>query len=105
MAGRPFKVGRFAHSLRVRLMREHLGVDVDAMYEEDLLASHPVKPEHEIRPWDPDQQQEHGREEGVTHIGKRQHRTAMKALVHDVVDAAEQGMSDSVKWGEKHAYR
>ena len=39
MAGKPFKVGRFAHTLRVRLMREHLGVDVDAMYEEDLMAS------------------------------------------------------------------
>lgn len=36
MAGRPFKVGRFAHTLRVRLMREHLGVDVDGMYEEDV---------------------------------------------------------------------
>ena len=29
MAGRPYKVGRFAHTLRVRLMREHLGVDTD----------------------------------------------------------------------------
>ena len=38
MAGRPFKVGRFAHTLRVRLMREHLGVDVDSLYEEDLMA-------------------------------------------------------------------
>jgi phospholipase D1/2 len=36
MAGKPFKVGRFAHTLRVRLMREHLGVDVDALYEEDI---------------------------------------------------------------------
>ncbi|TFK73598.1 phospholipase D [Pluteus cervinus] len=36
MAGKPFKVGRFAHTLRVRLMREHLGVDVDAMEEETM---------------------------------------------------------------------
>ena len=36
MAGEPFKVGRFAHTLRVRLMREHLGVDVDALYDEDI---------------------------------------------------------------------
>jgi len=35
MGGEPFKVGRFAHTLRVRLMREHLGVDVDALYDED----------------------------------------------------------------------
>jgi phospholipase D1/2 len=31
MAGRPFKVGRFAHTLRVRLMQEHLGIDVDSL--------------------------------------------------------------------------
>lgn len=37
MAGKPFKAGRFAHTLRVRLMREHLGVDVDALFEEDLI--------------------------------------------------------------------
>jgi len=36
MGGEPFKVGRFAHTLRVRLMREHLGVDVDALYDEDI---------------------------------------------------------------------
>ncbi|KAG5366147.1 Phospholipase D1 [Yarrowia sp. B02] len=29
MAGRPYKVGHFAHTLRLQLMREHLGVDVD----------------------------------------------------------------------------
>ena len=36
MGGKPFKVGRFAHLLRVRLMREHLGIDVDALDEEEL---------------------------------------------------------------------
>ncbi|MCO5599755.1 hypothetical protein L7F22_053862 [Adiantum nelumboides] len=30
MAGKSYKVGRFAHTLRIRLMREHLGYDVDA---------------------------------------------------------------------------
>lgn len=40
MAGRPFEVTRFAHSLRVRLMREHLGLDVDAiMMEEQMEAA------------------------------------------------------------------
>lgn len=29
MAGKPWKAAKFAHSLRVRLMREHLGVDID----------------------------------------------------------------------------
>jgi len=57
MAGKPFKVGRFAHSLRVRLMREHLGVDVDSMYEEDLMAAKAQKPEYDQQPWDPDQEE------------------------------------------------
>lgn len=35
MAGEPYKVGKFPHTLRVRLMREHLGVDVDAIFEEE----------------------------------------------------------------------
>jgi len=35
MAGEPYKVGRFPHSLRMRLMREHLGVDVDGVMDEE----------------------------------------------------------------------
>ncbi|KAI0474278.1 phospholipase D [Xylaria cf. heliscus] len=35
MGGEPYRVGRFAHTLRMRLMREHLGLDVDAITEED----------------------------------------------------------------------
>jgi phospholipase D1/2 len=34
MNGEPYRVGRFAHTLRVRLMREHLGLDVDKIMEE-----------------------------------------------------------------------
>ncbi|KAE8233696.1 hypothetical protein CF326_g1260 [Tilletia indica] len=36
MAGQPFKVGPFAHSLRLRLMREHMGLDVDELEEREL---------------------------------------------------------------------
>ncbi|KAH8709114.1 Phospholipase D1 [Beauveria bassiana] len=35
MGGKPYQVGRFAHTLRMRLMREHLGLDVDAIQEEE----------------------------------------------------------------------
>ena len=38
MAGRPYRVGRFAHTLRLRLMREHLGLDVDEILEEEKQA-------------------------------------------------------------------
>jgi len=79
MGGEPFKVGRFAHTLRVRLMREHLGVDVDGLYDEDIQhpqeqhehATNPGRTEPESEPraepdngidignhqWDPNQEQ------------------------------------------------
>ena len=93
MAGKPFKVGRFAHTLRIRLMREHLGVDVDAMYEEDLMASQPIKEEQDIEEWDPDQQQQHGAEHGVTYASEGHKRAATKSFVHDTMDAVGQGKS------------
>jgi hypothetical protein len=60
MAGKPFQVGRFAHTLRVRLMREHLGVDVDSMEEDHLMTKKPVKPEHEQEKWQPDADENDG---------------------------------------------
>lgn len=38
MAGETYQVGRFAHTLRMRLMREHLGLDVDEITEEERQA-------------------------------------------------------------------
>ncbi|EWC48847.1 hypothetical protein DRE_00152 [Drechslerella stenobrocha 248] len=38
MAGRPYLVGRFAHTLRLRLMREHLGIDVDELMAQERMA-------------------------------------------------------------------
>ncbi|KAG9245280.1 phospholipase-like protein D1 [Calycina marina] len=38
MGGEPYLVGRFAHTLRMRLMREHLGCDVDEIMEEERRA-------------------------------------------------------------------
>ncbi|KAK0269983.1 Phospholipase D1 [Friedmanniomyces endolithicus] len=37
MGGEPYEVGEFAHGLRVRLMREHLGIDVDAVYRREVV--------------------------------------------------------------------
>ena len=39
MAGEPYLVGRFPHTLRMRLMREHLGLDVDEIMEEEREAN------------------------------------------------------------------
>lgn len=38
MNGVPYLVGRFPHTLRMRLMREHIGIDVDEALEEELRA-------------------------------------------------------------------
>lgn len=35
LAGEPYQVGRFPHTLRMRLMREHLGVDVDEIMHQE----------------------------------------------------------------------
>ncbi|KAL8649571.1 MAG: hypothetical protein Q9226_005524 [Calogaya cf. arnoldii] len=35
MNGKPYEVGRFAHELRMRLMREHLGIDLDEDTEDE----------------------------------------------------------------------
>ena len=83
MAGKHFKVGRFAHTLRVRLMREHLGVDVDAMYEEDLMSANPQKPQYDQQAWDPDQEEKNKGD--VTHI-------KTKKSTSGIGSAAVQGM-------------
>ncbi|MCJ1229704.1 Phospholipase D1 [Toensbergia leucococca] len=36
MNGEPYLVGRFPHTLRMRLMREHLGIDVDEVMDGEL---------------------------------------------------------------------
>ena len=91
MDGKPFRVGRFAHSLRIRLMREHLGVDVDEMYEEELMASEPIEHEDNIQIWDPDQQQKLQEESGITRIARGRKHTPLRNVLGDVKDALYQG--------------
>jgi phospholipase D1/2 len=84
MAGKPFKVGRFAHTLRIRLMREHLGVDVDAMYQEDLMANQPKAREDEIKKWDPDHEQKF-REDGVSRVKQSSALGNLKVMSRDTI--------------------
>ena len=56
MNGEPYLVGRFPHTLRMRLMREHLGVDVDKVMEDE-------RQEHideETQQWERDMDMFHG---------------------------------------------
>ena len=43
MNGEPYLVGRFPHTLRMRLMREHIGVDVDEVMEQERLETEQEK--------------------------------------------------------------
>ncbi|BGP39024.1 Phospholipase D1 [Rhodotorula kratochvilovae] len=69
MAGKPYQVGRFAHTMRVRLMREHLGIDVDELESsegrEELEAHEADHIQHRDEEWDPDHQQSHGTNRGA----------------------------------------
>jgi phospholipase D1/2 len=101
MAGKPFKVGRFAHTLRVRLMREHIGVDVDALSEDDLMSAEPVIPEHEQTEWDPDVEQTYG-QEGVTRLKKSKQKTPVGELLHSTADGVTQGWRNSFLGKSNH---
>ena len=58
MNGEPYLVGRFPHTLRMRLMREHLGVDVDEVMEEERQEEESSKDAQ----WEHDMDRFHGNE-------------------------------------------
>lgn len=68
-------------------MREHLGVDVDAMYETDLMAKNPQESEFDQPAWDPDQEERDGCD--VTRIKEK--RSGLT-----VGDAVSQGVPSRV---------
>ncbi|PWN28305.1 phospholipase D [Jaminaea rosea] len=74
MAGKPYKVGRFAHTMRIRLMREHLGVDVDAIEQREAAndAQEVRKQDRtdEDDMWDPDREQQRGSDDRTAKITK-----------------------------------
>lgn len=92
MAGRSYKVGRFAHTLRVRLMREHVGVDVDALDEEHLMFREPLAEVDEVEIWDPDHKQQSDDEagNGITQVKKR---AARERLMNTFSTGMASGMS------------
>ncbi|KIK24525.1 hypothetical protein PISMIDRAFT_645727 [Pisolithus microcarpus 441] len=87
MAGRPFQVGRFAHSLRVRLMREHAGVDVDALSEHEYGSRRPPEPEQPQESCDPHPELKKGRNQTET-----THETSSQNALGDVAKELKQGM-------------
>ena len=90
MAGKPFKVGRFSHSLRVRLMREHIGIDVDAMDHEHVRAHGSTERRPDAGVWDPDNEQMQGRE-FVTEKGHHHHAEKVKDAMRSAADVLRLG--------------
>lgn len=68
MNGNPYLVGRFPHTLRMRLMREHLGIDVDELLEHDFAT------EEELRRIQVD-------EEGARPAGRREHQDSESSVL------------------------
>ncbi|ORX40300.1 hypothetical protein BD324DRAFT_641172 [Kockovaella imperatae] len=97
MAGKPYKVGRFSHTLRMRLMREHVGIDVDSIEEDQLMSREPIAPEDEIETWDPDHQQQDKDEltEGITTVSKRTAMERMRRTVGNAMASVTKGMSEN----------
>ncbi|KAI0402262.1 phospholipase D [Xylaria palmicola] len=85
MGGEPYRVGRFAHTLRMRLMREHLGLDVDAITEEDRGADLSAADEFEA---DMDQMysEDYQNGESSSHTPSRPAVYAAKSFNHDAHD-------------------
>ncbi|KAJ7212251.1 phospholipase D [Mycena pura] len=97
MAGKPFQVGRFAHTLRVRLMREHLGVDVDSLEEDELMTRKPVKPVHEQEKWVPDAEDDDG------YVKQPKAKTGPREFASTVLDGVDQGVHGGAEVGENTA--
>ena len=90
MAGAPFKVGRFAHTLRVRLMREHVGVDVDALTEEDYVLREDESYHQQAQEqWDPNAEQE----SPGHHVTELAHGRPF----HDALHTAAHGIKEGTK--------
>ncbi|KAG2155884.1 phospholipase D [Suillus bovinus] len=96
MAGKPFKVGRFAHTLRMRLMREHVGVDVDAMVDYEPTPHEEMKSDHE-QEWDPEFEQERDNRD-VTQI---KHMTPMRDELHTAGEGIQQTAMSAIQQFKK----
>lgn len=73
MGGKPYRVGRFAHTMRMRLQMEHCGVDTDEFEKRaanmDLLSRKPVEDDG-APSWDPDHEQTVGHQALSSLVGK-----------------------------------
>ncbi|GAA6060274.1 hypothetical protein JCM10212_003974 [Sporobolomyces blumeae] len=103
MGGKPYQVGRFAHTMRVRLMREHLGIDVDELESsegrEELLAREAKTMQTSEDQWDPENQQKHGDPTGTTPFQKRTVIQNMKNGAIEYTGGVASGVTEATALG------
>ncbi|BEI82309.1 hypothetical protein CcaverHIS002_0301770 [Cutaneotrichosporon cavernicola] len=97
MGGKPFKVGRYAHTLRMRLMREHVGVDVDAIEDDELMIRKPVAEAEDVALWDPDNEQDEAKGRGISRIKKSTAGSRLKATVSTAVRGITKGVGENIR--------
>ena len=68
-------------------MREHVGVDVDAMTEHDYMPHEEINPEHEQEMWDPESEQEYGSRD----VTEAKHMSPLR----NALDTAGEGIKQS----------
>ncbi|KAJ5726457.1 uncharacterized protein N7483_007814 [Penicillium malachiteum] len=84
MNGKPYLVGRFPHTLRMRLMREHLGIDVDELMEHDFDTEEELRKIQDVEEGTPaDERQQRESEASVI---ERQDEREMMERRHRVQD-------------------
>lgn len=69
-------------------MREHVGVDVDAMTEQDYMPRDEMKPEDEQEVWDPESEQEHGGRD----VTQAKHTNAIPNALDEAGEGIKQGL-------------
>ena len=87
MDGEPYSVGRFPHTLRMRLMREHLGIDVDQVMEEES--------QQQEEKWEAEMDSFHGEPESS------QDPHAAREAVDRLLDAKHKLQDDLITRSEK----
>ncbi|KAJ5116472.1 hypothetical protein N7456_000820 [Penicillium angulare] len=78
MNGKPYLVGRFPHTLRMRLMREHLGIDVDEILEHDFATEEELRKIQDVEEGSQPTDERHQRESEASIIDRRDEREMME---------------------------
>ena len=72
-------------------MREHVGVDVDSIDEDQLMSREPVADADDIETWDPDHEQEEegDHDRGITTVKRRSARDRMMRTLESSLSSGE----------------